>query len=1288
MDNEPEEYAEGELVPLGHDAIFLMSGLHPLADVITGERRELALALRQCFGSLNISVRRYSVLHNYSASSVSRYLSGETVPPQRFIAVLIDEVGKERGHPMSHEARSRLTGLQRVALKVASPRAWKVQDLEDQLASALQEKAVARTQADAVAKTLLEYRDRVVDLESERMALTQEADRNRTAAVEVDVLRHEQQRIRADREALLRRVAELEQALDSAERRVAQAEQRCSELEHTLLTADQAAAAEEQLDRVRAGDALARSQAELLELQREVERLRQRSQAASTDLDARSSSPLRDNVLNTTIVSSSLSRPWAVWIAQCLETHGHRATMQRWAISDDTTVEGYLADLLLARGQVLLVLDDRFFQVGQRAADEWNEALRGFVAAHADRFAAVSITNRSLPPAAALLEPASLWGIAEQEAEDRLLRRLAVQARRAAERRAPKGSFVRFPDTPPDIWGEVPRRNHRFTGRDDLLTELQERLVDAERGKAACTLLGMSGIGKTQIAAEYAHRFSLDYDVVWWVNSDDRDVQRDRFGELAAELGLATGSEPGERIRAVREALRRGGPHSRWLVVFDGWDDTDGAGVLLPQGPGHVLITSRNRGWGDHTDILEVPSFDRAESTGYLMRRAPHITAPEADEVAAEFGDVPLPLVQAAAWLGESGMEVPEYLRMVRDGLPSTVGQPTSGDGFPNASLTSWSTLINRLRRAQPQAIDVLSLCASFAPGRIPLGIVRAYPQADLPEDLRWMVTDLPAWNRALDTLVTYSVLTRDARGPAGELGPHQDSVHMHRLVHKIIAELTDGEHRVAHRRAVRSLLAAADPGDPLDSRNWSRYADLLPHLEPSEALTSRDFRVQTTVLNCLRYCETSGDVQAGTHLADKVRATWSGFMSPLAQPQLVLSLEQGAILRSRGEFHDAHDLHTALHERLTGAAPRNKKAIALCENALAGDLRHLGHYSDAETLQRDVLARTASLLGYTDPVTLAARRNLGAALQANGHYQEAHDHLAAALAQSERVLGRRHRHTLEASMAVARSLRLLGEYHQALIRQQATTRLHIEVLGRTHPQTLKARAELEQCRLHAGGPKEDIAASMATLLDEMEQAFGRAHFVTLSLINDYGNLLRETGDLDHARELIHEAEAGYRALLGPAHPIATGMVASTGLNRHAGKGQTVRERGDALSMLEAALAGLSSSLGPDHPWVLGCALNAAAARNVNGRVREALELSGDTWRRARQSLDATHPLTLACQFGYAIDLRDHGQDEEASKLEEEVQLALVRTLGSLHPHTLSALQGNRPHWDFEASIG
>ncbi|MFB7513978.1 FxSxx-COOH system tetratricopeptide repeat protein [Streptomyces sp. NPDC056144] len=983
------------------------------------------------------------------------------------------------------------------------------------------------------------------------------------------------------------------------------------------------------------------------------------------------------------VVFPGYHRPWAAWINQRLEAHGARATLQRWDPPREVPLEDALGDLLLARGQVLLVLNDWFFELGPRAAGEWNDVLRGFVAAHAERFAAVNLTNRPLLLATAVLEPVSLWGVGEEEAEARLLSRLGIEPRRTAARRLPAGALARYPDTPPEIWGDVPRRNPRFTGRDDLLTSLQERLMDAERGNAACTLLGMSGIGKTQIAAEYAHRFSPDYDVIWWVNSDDRNVQRDRFGELAVPLGLPTGREPGERIRAVREALRRGDPHGRWLVVFDGWDDTDGIDVMLPQGPGHVLITSRNRGWREHTDVLEIPSFDRRESTGYLMRRAPQISAVEADEVAAEFGDVPLPLVQAAAWLGESGMDAPEYLRMVREGRYSTVDEPTFGDGMPNASLTSWSILINRLRRTQPQAIDILSLCASFAPGRIPLGIVRAYPQAPLPEDLRWMATDLPAWTRALDTLVNYSVLTRETGGAraADEAAPHQESIHMHRLVHDIVSRLTDGEHRESHRKAVRTLLAEADPGNPTDSRYWPRYSELLPHLEPSGALRSTEPRIQVAVLNCLRFCGSSGEYKTGIRLGRQIRDEWTAFMEPLAPHMQELTALEGDILRRHGLFREAYDLDLAQRDRLAAHGGSDALGDLQTKISIARDLRFLGQYQESERLQREALDEARSLLGETQFLTLVARNSLGVVLRMLGRYQEAYEQDTDTLARCEAALHPHHATTLNSNNNVAQDLRLLGRYREALGRQEANVRLHVKVLGPQHLHTLYAHSQLALCRRREGG-QQDIGSMMSSVLDHLEQAYGRAHYVTLSAVTNYANFLREHGDLDLARELITEAEAGYRALLGPAHPVSTGVLANTALVM-----QAAGERSSALTMLESAFAGLTASLGSDHPWVLGCALNATAARNFNGRVVEAAELSRDTLRRARHTLGNEHPLTLSCQVALATDLRGLREIEEAGKLEEDALSTLTRTLGAQHPHTLAARQRNRPYWDFEANL-
>lgn len=985
------------------------------------------------------------------------------------------------------------------------------------------------------------------------------------------------------------------------------------------------------------------------------------------------------------VVFPGYHRAWGYWIAHRLESHGHRTTLQRWDPDREQPLEEALGDLTLASGRVLLVISDVFLQLGPRTETDWNAVLRDYVADNADRFAAVNLTNRELLPATAVLEPVNLWGVGEEEAERRLLNRLGLRPRRVPVPQP--GYSSRYPNDPPEVWGEIPRRNARFTGRDVILNELQERLMDAEHGAAVCSLVGTAGIGKTQIAAEYAHRFAPDYDVVWWVNCDQRNTQRDTFGQLAVELGLDRSGEVGERVRAVRDALRRNEPSGRWLLIFDGWEEPEDAATYLPQGgSGHVLITSRNKSWRAGTDIKQIAAFRRAESTGYLMRRAPHITVEQADQVAGEFQDLPLQLAQAAAWLGEEGMEVPEYLRMVRGVGLTRMESGTMPDDYPYSSLTSWSMLLNKLRKSEPRAVDLLSLCAVFAPGRIPLGLARGIPAAELPDSLRWIATDRSGWARALDALANYSVLTREARTSAAGDSEQGDSVHIHQVVHSVISELTQGRTSDDVREAVHRLLVEADPGTPSDSRQWGRYTELLPHLLASGAPASRERRVQEMLLNSLRYCYASGEYSLGAELAASIRTDWETFLDAEALPLLTLTTLQGNLLRRGGRFREAQVLDTDRLERLRATPHADgpyQEAVMEATSCLAADLRLLGQYDEALALQEQVVEVSRELYGPEEFTSLLAQHNLAVGLRLLGRYADAYEVDLDTLRKREQVLRARHPNTLSSGNASARDLRLMGRYQEALARQELGMRLHLQVLGAQHPQTLGARHNLMLCQRRAGTPRQDIATAMAVLLEQQEQVHSRSHYTTLSLMTDYGNFLREHGDLELAGELLTEAEDGFRRLLGPAHPVSTAMQSNAGLVL-AAEG----ERDGALNMFEQALAGIASLLGPDHPVTLGCALNTSGGRSLSEALEDAGELSGDTLERSRRVLGEDHPLTLSCMVAHAADLRSLRRREEARRMESDALERLTRSLGAQHQQTLAARQRTRPYWDYEPYLG
>lgn len=181
-----------------------------------------------------------------------------------------------------------------------------------------------------------------------------------------------------------------------------------------------------------------------------------------------------------TVTFAGYNRDWADWIGKQLERRGHEVVYHRWDVPSESTIEEELGNLLLAGGQVVLILSGWFFQLGPRKPDEWSRALREFVAPNVDRFAAVSVDSASLPSAATVLRPAELWGMGADEAERRLLKRLQQPVVEIADRR--DWFDMRFPEDEPDVWGGVPRRNVRFTGREDVLAGIYSEFQQAPRG--------------------------------------------------------------------------------------------------------------------------------------------------------------------------------------------------------------------------------------------------------------------------------------------------------------------------------------------------------------------------------------------------------------------------------------------------------------------------------------------------------------------------------------------------------------------------------------------------------------------------------------------------------------------------------------------------------------------------------------------------------------------------------------------------------------------------------------
>ncbi|MER6999638.1 FxSxx-COOH system tetratricopeptide repeat protein [Streptomyces sp. NPDC000410] len=1258
--------------------------LKPIPDDVGDECRALALELRRLFAALRMSVRRYAALKHRSAGSVSRYLSGSWVAPDDFVVTLMNDAARELNRPLSAEAHARVIALQRNALRVTNETGWRIQDLEDRLVGATQEAQLARTSADAMAMALRAAQQAVVEADAERQRLeavviTERADGD--AAMEV--LHAEQHRVRTERDQLRERVEQLEQALEAAQRRVEAAERRCDELERELVAAEEVVEAEEDEGTAEvvvtadAGSGGSAVEAELREerdrLRAELDRLLEERLLAEEVADM---VPLHEVLTGLppgpasgpapadepyAVVYARADGPSASWITKLLESRGHEVTAYRWAPVGKEPPEEALSRLLGTGAKVVLVLSRNLAAYGPEELS-WEAAVSGIVRGRPDRFLTVCLDDSRLSLAAAGSGRVGLAGADEAEAKVRMLRALeswTTAGPAPAEPAAPAPVVpARVPAVPPgraSVFGQVPLRNPRFTGRESLLDELRGSFRD---GTPVRVLAGMPGVGKTELAAEYAHRFGDDYDMVWWVDARRPVMLRQEFGELAQAWKLPPGADHRDQIRAVREALRRGIPYSRWLIVFDGWDD-DIDPAVLPEGLGHVLITSRNRSWADHADLREVPVFDRDESIGVLRRAFPHFSANETERLADGLFDVPAALALAVDRLAESRTGAADFLRALEEG--GLWSERALGDRWPDF------VLVGRLYEASPHAAQLLRLCTDFAPGRIPLGRLRDLPEAELPAELGW-ITDSAAWSAALHHLVDSSLITRD------EEDAHHGMVSMHPFVHSLVTHhLADDGH--ALRRTANRLLVAAVPGRPQKPKRWPRYAELLTHLEPSGALESLEPRTMALVLDCLRYCVHGGDYRTGAALAERVREQWRTRLAPDDRKLRELAVLQGDLLRASGDFDAAYALdRTALDPQSADVAERT---TAL--GRIAADHRLRGAYEEALRTQRSVFETATQLYGPDDRRTLAAQHHLAAALRLTGQYADAHREESDALKRYERTQRTDHPDALESAGGFARDLRLMGRYADARARQEQTVRVQRATLGPNHPHTLRAEAELLMCRLRAGEPVQNIGSRMAQLHDRLERAHGRAHHRTAALVCARGNLLRAQGDLQQAERLLTDADDVFRELLGTEHPVVLGMRSNLALGALA-----VGMREHALRTCDEALEGLTGALGADHPWTLGCVLNNTAVLSGNGRIHEAVEFGRDAARRSVRVLGAEHPLTLSCHLALSSDLRAMGEHAEAHAMEEHELSKFTTTLGAHHPLTVSARRRVRPTWDFE----
>jgi tetratricopeptide (TPR) repeat protein len=493
-------------------------------------------------------------------------------------------------------------------------------------------------------------------------------------------------------------------------------------------------------------------------------------------------------------------RSWAEWIAWSLELEGYQVIYQDWDFRPGMNLPLEIDRAVSTAKRILVILSTEYL-ADLHAQPQWASAFNLDPTGEKGLLLPVRIRHCEPTGLLSTIVSIDLVNLNEQVARDKLME--GVRNTRVKPSTSPMypievPSIPTFPGTWP-VQLIVPYKpNKFFVGQEKLLRFVHSRLIEfrSPRTLQVQAISGLEGMGKTQVAIEYAYRYRRQYSYILWVNAVTPERLQTDLMRLADLLGVP-GREPYNQRATINAFKQWLALQNYWLLILDNADDISLVEDYLPKGKkgdGYVLMTTRATRATSTTRIVEMQRMTKDEAVQLLLSRSrtslpdnsastkvpPKIRA-SAEAIATALDGVPLALDLAIAYIKMRNINLPDYQKLYQAKHKSILAQKEQRSlRYPEAIHITLAISSEAIERTNPAAAELMRLFAFFAPVSLPeivisagakqLGNMLLGPVATKPEKLQ----------EVFQLLRDYSLL----RG-----NPEKQTNSMHRTFQEIIRD-------------------------------------------------------------------------------------------------------------------------------------------------------------------------------------------------------------------------------------------------------------------------------------------------------------------------------------------------------------------------------------------------------------------------------------------------------------------------------------------------------------------